>query len=216
MRHTHFTSFLLIFFLVGCGTTKVYKEILNDKPSYNSKSFSVSSDDLYQAVLKTVFSKNFVVEKEDKENGFLVAKRFFQKRKKTIIVALQAKIISQNEDHSLLYLNALQTTEKLYVADRTRFFMFLIPLPGGGGKEATKVKAGEMIVEDAEFYADFFKIIEKELPKVYAKEEIALKEPIPEEEIAQEEVLVKKSHQEEATPQKIEMPSEEPLISNTP
>ena len=51
------------------------------------------------------------------------------------------------------------------MADRTRFFLWLIPLPGGGGKEASKIKEEEKIIEDQEFYQRFFEEIEEEINK---------------------------------------------------
>jgi hypothetical protein len=151
----------LVFFLSGCVTFSPSKEVFKEKATYNSKEFSVSSDLLYQAIIKVIYSQNFSIENEDKEKGFILAKRYFQKGKRNIILVLQAKIISDKEDKSNLYLNALQITERLFVADRTRFFLWLIPLPGGGGKEASKIKEEEKIIEDQEFYQRFFEKIKE-------------------------------------------------------
>jgi len=155
----------LVFFLSGCATFSPSKEVFKEKATYNSKEFTVSSDILYQAIIKVICSQNFVIENEDKEKSFILAKRYFQKGKRNIILVLQAKIISEKEDKTTLYLNALQTTERLFVADRTRFFLWLIPLPGGGGKEASKIKEEEKIIEDQEFYQRFFEEIEEEINK---------------------------------------------------
>jgi hypothetical protein len=164
-------SLLIISFLIPGCATPVYKEILKEKPSYNSKEFSVSKDTLYQASIKTVFAKNFIVESEDQEKGFILAKRSFQRGKRTIALLLQVKIIPDGENKSTIYLNALQTTERSYIADRTRFFMFIIPLPGGGGKEATQIKEGEKVIEDKEFYQSLFSYIDEEINKnITAKE----------------------------------------------
>lgn len=149
--------------LVGCAGPSVHKEIFRETPSYNSKEFPISKDILYEAAIRAICAKNFIIEKENKENGFVLAKRSFQKGKRTIVLVIQAKIISKEENKALLYLNALQTTERFFVADRTRFFLFLIPLPGGGGKEASTIKEGEKIIEDREFYQNFFSAIEKEI-----------------------------------------------------
>ena len=68
-----------------------------------------------------------------------------------------------NEDETTLFLSAIETTERLYVSDRTRFFLLIIPLPGGGGKQATKIKEKERPVEDRKFYQQFLDAIEKEI-----------------------------------------------------
>ncbi len=154
----------VIFFLIaGCATSPIYKEIFKEDSGYNSKEFSVSKDILYDAAIRTICSKNFIIEKEDKENGFILAKRSLQRGKRTTILVLQAKITANQENKAALYLNALQTTERFFVADRTRFFLFIIPLPGGGGREATTIKEGEKIIEDKEFYQNFLLAIEKEI-----------------------------------------------------
>ncbi|MCK5580193.1 MAG: DUF2242 domain-containing protein [Candidatus Omnitrophica bacterium] len=154
---------LMSFSFVGCGTTKMYSEVFKEDTSYNSREYQVASPDLFNIILKTFYSKGFIVDSEDKENGMIVAKKIFQKGKRNIVVALQAKIILDGEIGSSVFLNAVQTTEKLYVADRTRFFMFLIPLPGGGGKQATKVQEGEIIINDKDFYSEFFALIEAKI-----------------------------------------------------
>lgn len=156
----------------GCSTTSVYKEVFKEKPIHNSKEFTVYKDILYQATIRTVCSKNFIIEREDEDKGFILAKRSFQKGKRTIVLALQAKIDSDEENKSsTLYLNALQTTERLFIADHTRFFLFVIPLPGGGGKEATVIKEGEKIVKDKKFYKKFFSAIEEQINALTAKDD---------------------------------------------
>lgn len=57
------------------------------------------------------------------------------------------------------------TTERSYVADRTRFFLFIVPLPGGGGNEASTVKEGEKVINDKNFCKKFFDEIEKTIKK---------------------------------------------------
>lgn len=153
---------LIIFLLTGCATP-VYKEVFKEGPAYNAKEFSFLKDILYKATLRCMYAKNFIIEKEDEEKGFILAKRSFQRWKRTIVLLLQAKVVSDGENKSTLYLNALQTTERFYVADRTRFFLWIIPLPGGGGKEASSTKEGEKIIEDKEFYQNFFSEIEKQV-----------------------------------------------------
>ncbi len=159
-----FTCFLTI---SGCAAP-AYREVFQDRASNNSKEFNVPVNVLYQATTRAVCSRNFIIEKEDAEKGVLLAKRSFQKGKKTIVLVLQARMDSSVNDKTMLYLTALETTERFYVSDRTRFFLFLIPLPGGGGKNASQVKEGEKIIDDKKFYQDFFKAIQREVPLVAA------------------------------------------------
>lgn len=155
---------LVIVILVGgCGTPSVYREVFKNSPSqYNSRTFSCSQNLVYAALLKALYSRQFIVENENKETGDLLAKRSFQKGKRSITLLLQTKMVT-NEDGTTLFLSAIETTERLYVSDRTRFFLLVIPLPGGGGKEATKIKEQERPIEDRKFYQQFFDAIEKEI-----------------------------------------------------
>lgn len=154
-------------FLSGCATP-VYKEVFREKVSYNSKEFAVPRETLYQAVSRALCAKNFIIDKEEPDKGFIVAKHSFQRGKKTIILIIQAKMDSNGPDKTMLYLSALQTTERYYVADRTRFLLFFIPLPGGGGKEASQVKEGEEIVKDKTFYRNCFEAVDTELQQLCA------------------------------------------------
>jgi hypothetical protein len=50
--------------------------------------------------------------------------------------------------------------------------LFIIPLPGGGGKEASSIKQKEKTVQDRAFYKNFFKEIEKEIRRQTQSKEI--------------------------------------------
>jgi len=156
--------------ITGCATP-VYREVFQEKTSYNSKEFNVSVNTLYQASTRAICAKNFIIEKEDAGKGSILAKRSFQRGKRSIVLVLQAKMDSVGNDKTTLYLNALQTTEVNYVSDHTRFFLFLVPLPGGGGKSASQIKEGEKVIEDKKFYQDFFTEIQKEVAIVSANVE---------------------------------------------
>ena len=151
------------FLISGCSTASIYKEILKEKPSYNMREFPISEDILYRATIRTIYSKNFIIEKEDEEKGLILAKRVFQRGRRTIDLMLQARITSIESDKSTLYLNAIQTTLRTCIIDRTRFFLWLIPLPGGGGKQATEIQEDSRTIEDRRFFENFFSLIEKEI-----------------------------------------------------
>lgn len=164
--------FLTLFFL-GCASAHVYREVMKEGPAFNSRIFSVSPELAYQAVERAVLDKNFMLEKQDVENNFLLAKRSFQKGRRTIALLLQAKISPVGKDESKIFLSAIETKETSYVADRTRFFLWIVPLPGGGGKEASQIKEGEEVVKDKKFYENMFAVIEKEMAVLPREETVA-------------------------------------------
>ncbi len=151
----------------GCATP-AYREVFQEKVSYNSREFNVPVNILYQATTRAICSKKFIIEKEDADQGSILAKRSFQKGKRSVVLVLQVKMDSSSNDKTMLYLTALQTTEMYYVSDHTRFFLFLIPLPGGGGKNASQIKEGEKVIDDKRFYQDFFNEIQREVSIVSA------------------------------------------------
>jgi len=156
-------GFMWVVILVAGCAAPVYKEVFKDQQSGNSRQFPAGRDALYQATLRTICAKNFIIEKESLNDGFILAKRSFQRGKRTYILVLQANLSPDEKEKTTLYLNALQTTERYYVADRTRFFLWIVPLPGGGGKEGTSIKEGEEIIEDKAFYQKFFYEITEQL-----------------------------------------------------
>ncbi len=156
-------TILFVFLLNACAAPSAYRQVFKDTTTYNSKEFNVSKDVLYTAVIKSFLEKKFIISSEDEDKGNILSERAFQKRKRSFTVVVQGKITPSSEGRSKLYLNAKETVERLYVSDRTRFFLWLIPLPGGGGKQASKVVEREKIIDDELFYKNFFTIVENNL-----------------------------------------------------
>ena len=138
-------AFSCLLVVAGCAAS-VYKNVFKDGDSFNNRTYNVPASELYKIVNHVLMVKNFITEKEDEESGFIMGKRSFQRGKRTIVLVAQAKIEPVNDKRTLLFLNAIQTTEVSYIADRTRFLLFVIPLPGGGGKQASQIKEGEKVV----------------------------------------------------------------------
>lgn len=157
--------FVFILFLSGCATFDPSKEVFKKKPDINSKTYDASIDTCWKAVKQAVLKKNFNISYEDEKLKRIQAERFFQKRKRTIAIVLAVNLQSLEENQTIVYLNAIQTTEKLYKRSHSRFFLWIIPLPGGGGVEAERIKEGEKTIEDKRFYEEFFEKIEREIKK---------------------------------------------------
>ena len=176
----------------GCASPS-YKQVFKEKPAGNFRVFGVSNDILYAAAAKVLCERNFIIENEDKDKGFLLGKRSFQRGRKTLVLLMQDKIVADGPNRSSLYVNAIETTETYYVADHTRFFLFLIPLPGGGGKDVSTVKEAEKSIQDKHFYEDFFAEIDKKIKEDQAYQATCVKE-----DAAREAVAVKEAAAREA------------------
>ena len=152
--------------LAACSPTRnIYKEITRDKDPFSLRVYQCTASELLVAVEKVVLTKKLSIGTEDKAAGTLTAFRKFSQGYQTVVVVLQAKILSNGEAEQQLFLNGIQTTERNYVQDKTRFFLWLVPLPGGGGKEVTTSKESDIFIEDKEWYKDLFDEIQKALPK---------------------------------------------------
>ena len=146
----------IIHFLSACGGQQVYKDVFNTDRGPNVKVFNASADTCYLAAKRAVLSQNFRVEKEDLQAKSFTAARYFEDGKDSIVLTVNANVITAGSDKATIYTSAVQHVEKVRV--QSERFLF-IPI----GSQATKVKQEEKTVEDEEFYKKFFEAVEKEL-----------------------------------------------------
>jgi len=168
-------TLISILFFSGCATFSPSKELFREKENINAKTFSAPFEACFNAVKQVFLNKNFALSYEDKKTGRLQGTRFFQKGKRTITVVITADLQSLGEDRTIVYLNAVQTSEKLFTKGHTRFFLWLIPLPGGGGETAERLKEGKKTIEDKNFYQLFFKDIGAEIQAVLRKQGLSMR-----------------------------------------
>jgi len=154
-----------ILFLCSCATFSPSGEVFKEKANINSRTYDAPVNACFDILKEVILKKNFSLASEDKEAKRLQATRYFQKGRKSIVIVLNANLQSLGENKTTVYLNAVQTTEKLYAQSHTRFFLGLIPLPGGGGETAERLREGESTVEDQKFYEGFFDEIGDEIRK---------------------------------------------------
>lgn len=159
----HWALIILVLLCASCSSTKLYKEVMLDTEEINLRSYDVSQDVLFPSVIETFMIKKFIIENEEPAQGRLTGTRYFHHGKNNSVIALQAKFIKKGDHKTTLFLNAVETTEKNFVQDKTRFFMFLVPLPGGGGKEVSSYKESEKVIDDKEFYDTLFAMIDKKI-----------------------------------------------------
>ncbi len=148
--------------IAGCSYQS-QRHILKEDTVGNVKVFDASPAAIYQAFVRTALMKNFIVKEEDAQAGSILVERPVEKGKRTYIVCLQARVFEDAPGKSSLFLNGNERCERTYVRDNTRFFLFIIPLPGGGGKEATTVVESEKPIRDEFFYKEFFAMVSSNL-----------------------------------------------------
>lgn len=152
--------------LSGCATFSPSEEVFKEKANINSRTYDTSINACFDVLKQVILKKNFSLTHEDKEAIRLQASRYFQKGKRNIVIILNANLQPLGENKTTVYLNAVQTTEKLYSQSHARFFLGLIPLPGGGGETAERLKEGESTIEDQKFYEGFFEETDEEIKKL--------------------------------------------------
>ncbi|MEW5894422.1 MAG: hypothetical protein AB1650_01505 [Candidatus Omnitrophota bacterium] len=145
--------------LAGCAY-QPQRQILKEDEVGNSRTLGASRQAVYNAFLKTALLKNFIIKEEDAAVGSILAERAVEKGKRTYIVSLQARIFEDAPEKSSLFINGSERCERTFVRDNTRFFLFIIPLPGGGGKEASSIVESVKALRDHRFYDDFFSMVQ--------------------------------------------------------
>lgn len=157
-------------FLTGCSPSRyIYKEISQDKSSYNTQTYEVAAADLNKAVTQMLLAKKFEITEKNEDAGTITATRVFSKSYQTTMVKVQASVVTNSEKNQSLYLNGVQSTERHYVQDHTRTLLWVVPIPGGGGKSVSTSKEADVTIDDAEFYKDLFDGVRKNLPSEGSK-----------------------------------------------
>ena len=149
--------------LAGCGGPSAYQRVFKNSENRNAKTYPTVFDTCWLAVTRAALGLNFGLDQQDKDKGFLQASRHFREGKRTTSLTLKASLQPEGNQQTTVYLNATQTSEKVFARSHRRFFLWLIPLPGGGGVTASRIAEGEDTLEDEKFYQAFFDAIGKEL-----------------------------------------------------
>ncbi len=156
--------FTLLLLLVGCGGSDYYKQAFRGG-SPNMKAFAYPPDKTWKAVIRATLAHNFTIEEEDGANMSLQASKCYQKGDRMIHLLLAVRVQGLQGGGSVLYVNAIQTTRRLYV--KKEYWKFLIiPTPFTKSKEAEVVKEEEKTIEDKDFYRNFFEAVEEELNRI--------------------------------------------------
>lgn len=162
------TGFL---FLTGCSGHSAYQRVFKQPEPYNFRTYPVSMKTCWLAVNRAVLGLNFGIDKAEKEEGLLEASKHFQEGKKTTTIVLKASLETAGSGATTVYVNVLETRERVFARSHTRFFLWIIPLPGGGGTVASRVTEGARTVTDVKFYGALFEAVGRELDGLEGKSE---------------------------------------------
>jgi len=167
MSYGRYCVLLACLLVVGCAGPSAYKRVFKDKKQEaNSKVYAVTFDDCWHAVKRALLALNFSIDDEQPEQGLVKASRYFQDRKRTTSIAIRMDIEPLGVEETAVYASAVQTREKIYLRSHRRFFLWVIPLPGGGGTEASRVIEAQQTIEDPKFYQGIFAQVEEQIEKL--------------------------------------------------
>ncbi len=151
-------------FAWGCGGPSAHRRVFQGGADVrNSRVYATGTETCWTALMRAALSLNFGVDQQDPERRSLQASRYFKEGGRTTRITLKASLQPVGEGRTTLYVTAVQATERLYARSHRRFFLWVIPLPGGGGTEASRVREGEWTVDDRQFYDAFFQTVQREL-----------------------------------------------------
>lgn len=150
--------------LAGCGGPSTYERVFAHAPQrMNGRSYAADTESCWRAVNRAVLGLNFGIDEQDQTMHALRASRHFTKGRRTTTVQLRVNLEQGESGQTLIYANAVERSERLFTRSHRRFFLWVLPLPGGGGIEANRVLEREATVEDGHFYDGFFGAVEEQL-----------------------------------------------------
>ena len=149
--------------LAGCSGPSAYQRVFEQDGHANARTYAAGVEDCWLAVNRAALSLNFGLDKEEKDKGLLEAVRHFQDGKRTTTLTLKVSLQPEGRKETTVYVNAVELKERVFARSHRRFFLWIIPLPGGGGVTASRLTEGEKTVEDGQFYTAFFDAVGKEL-----------------------------------------------------
>ena len=153
-----------VLLMSGCGGPSAYQRVFQDeaRPA-NRRTLAAPPEAVWGAVKRAALALNFSVDDEDQRSGRLAASRLFQDGRKTTTIQLHVNVEPQGAGQATVFLNAIEASDRLFTRSHRRFFLWIVPLPGGGGVEANRVTEAERTIEDQAFYDSFFSAVDREL-----------------------------------------------------
>lgn len=160
---------LLAGLLAGCGGPSAHERVFARAPQrMNGRSYMADMASCWRAVNRAVLGLNFGIDEQDQTTHALQASRHFTKGWRTTTVKLRISLEPAEGEQTLVYASAVERTERLFTRSHHRFFLWIVPLPGGGGVEANRVLEREATIEDSRFYDGLFRAVEEQLQVLVA------------------------------------------------
>lgn len=148
--------------LAGCSGPSSYERVFERTAQPNVRGYPAGQAECRQALSRAVLQLGFAVEPAGSDER-LRAGRQFQDGKRTTTITVEATLQAQDEANTLIYLTATESRERLFLQSHRRFFLWIIPLPGGGGTTASRMTESVRTVTDPEFYDAWFAAVSREL-----------------------------------------------------
>jgi hypothetical protein len=146
------TTIAISLLLSGCSGPSAYQRVFKKPEQHNSRTYPANLETCWLAVNRAALSLNFGIDKEEKEKG-----------KRTTTLTLKVSLQPEGEKSTTIYANATDLRERVFTRSHRRFFLWIVPLPGGGGATASRITEGEKTVTDKKFYEAFFEAVGREL-----------------------------------------------------
>ena len=156
----------ILIIATGCATFTPSKQVFKGKPNFNFRTYDAPIETCWLAVRQAILKNNFSIFIEDNQVKRIQAAKSFAKGSLSATVTIQFTLQSCEENKTQVYLNATQTTKRIYTARQTVPLLFILPIPAG--TEASQTQT-EQTIEDKKFYEAFFNQIETELKGLMQK-----------------------------------------------
>ena len=164
MTRMRFWAAAALLALGGCARPTAYQRVFgSEERPMNRRTMPATGAATWAAVKRAALALNFSIDDEDQAKGRVTASRLFQDGRKTTKIRLKAETEPDGSGQTVVFLSAIEETDRLFTRSHRRFFLWIIPLPGGGGVEANRVTETERSIADQDFYDSFFAAIEREL-----------------------------------------------------
>ncbi|MBN1586088.1 MAG: hypothetical protein JW937_01515 [Candidatus Omnitrophica bacterium] len=151
----------------GCSGSSAYKRVYKGhKDALNSRHYAQPLEICWSATKRMLLDHNFTIEEESGDMHRILAKRHFKDGKRTVTLSSEVLLEPDPKGGTTIFINAIETKEKYFVRSHSRFFLWVIPLPGGGGKSASEVQESKRTIVEKKFFKRSFEAISDQIDQL--------------------------------------------------